>query len=162
MDGIDAQLLQVVDGPWLGQRHELALVLGLGTVDGEVTVVHLIDHDVLPGTQHMLVTLPPCGIGIVHIDHHALLSIDSHSLGKDTRRSHTVDHELVGLPFLVALGGSGPDGVTVQGHRQRVIVQHHLALGIGRSKQFEHRLAGRVCHLVEMEPSILGWFASYN
>ena len=55
MHGIDTQFLQVLDGPGFGQGHELTFVLGLRTVHREITVVHLLDHDVLPGTDDDIV-----------------------------------------------------------------------------------------------------------
>ena len=109
-------------------------MLSLGPIDGEVTMVHLVDHDVLPGTPHVPVTLPPCRVGIIHIDNDSFLAIDGDSLGKDARRSHPVDHKLVGLALLVALGCSRPNGIGSQGHRQRIVVEHHTAFGIGRCK----------------------------
>ena len=46
VDGVHAEFFQVADGPGLCQCEELARILRLRAGDGEVAVVHLIDHDV--------------------------------------------------------------------------------------------------------------------
>ena len=44
MDGIHAECLQVIDGPWFCESEELAWILRILSGDGEVTMVHLVDH----------------------------------------------------------------------------------------------------------------------
>ena len=46
MDGIHTEAFQVVNGPRLRQCEELTWILGILTGDGEVAVVHLVDHEV--------------------------------------------------------------------------------------------------------------------
>ena len=46
MDGVNAQRLQMVDGPRFGQCHKLAWMLSIRAGDGKVTMVHLVDDEV--------------------------------------------------------------------------------------------------------------------
>ena len=141
----------MLDGPRLRQRQELTWMLGQRLIDGKVTMVHLINHDILRHAAHGLVTLPPFWVCVAHIDNDTLLAIHTHRFGKDTRREIFIDKELIGMSLAVAFSCSRPDAVGTQRHRQHLIVHHNIARGIGRRKESEYCLAGRVGHLVEMK-----------
>ena len=151
MHGIDTKRLQVVDGPRLCQGKKLPRILGIGTGYREVTVMHLIDNDILSRTTHRGVALPPFRVAVAHIDDNGFLSIDSDSLCKDTRRRHAVDHKLVGFALLVAKGRNRPDTVVIELHVQAVIAKLDVTIGISRREKTEYGLVGRVGHLIEME-----------
>ena len=86
MDGIDAQRLQVVDGPRFGEGEELTRILRIGTGNGEVTVVHLIDNEVGGRLDDgVLVITPTVGTRLRIVDDGGTTAIHSHGLGKDTR-----------------------------------------------------------------------------
>ena len=153
----DAQLLQVVDGPRFGEGQELTRMLRRWLVDREVTVVHLINNQVLWQAMLHSVTLPPLRVGVAQIHHHAFLAIHTHRLGKDARRCFSVDHKLIGLSLVVSLGRDGPDAVRTKSHGQAVLIEHHHATGIGRCKETEDSLVGRVSHLVEAKGFLTGF-----
>ena len=137
MDIGDTQVLEVLNGPRLCQRQVLARIFCFRLVDREVTMVHLIDNNILRQTTHGLIVLPPFWISIVQINHHTFLTIDTHGLGKDARRSLSVDYKLIGLSLLITLGYDSPDTVAPQFHRQAVLSQYHHTTGIGGSKETE-------------------------
>ena len=126
MDGVDTQLLQVVDGPRLRQRQELTGMLRIGTGDGEVAVVHLVDDEVgRRSHRRTAVALPPFRVAVLHVDDDTFLAVHRHCLGKDARRGLTVNHELIGLALVVARGRDSPDAVGTERHRQAVGAQPH-------------------------------------
>ena len=89
---IHAQGLQVVDGARLGQGQEFALVLdAAGLIDGEVTMVHLVDDQVLGSDVRPLVSAPALRVGINHIDDGAAMAVNAHCCGPDSR---ALAHEL--------------------------------------------------------------------
>ena len=69
MDGIHAECLQVIDGPGLCESEELAWILRILSGDGEVTMVHLVDHQVGRRLDNRaLVTAPLFWIGLCPVD----------------------------------------------------------------------------------------------
>ena len=132
MDGIDTEVLQVLDSPWLGQGKVLTRVFCLRTCYREITMVHLIDDIVLERTQHMAVVSPSLGVGITHVQDNPFLTIHRYRLGEHTGRSLSVDDKLVGFPFLVTFQGCCPDTVLPKSHPNTVVVDDHHALGISR------------------------------
>ena len=161
MDGIDAQFLEVADGPGLGEGEELSLIAGIGAGDGEVAVVHLVDDEI--GRRlgdGMAILCPTFGIGGTEVDDGAPLAVDSYGLGKDTRtlaEAHVEGVELshqiasdISLPLLVgsALHLDGLDGfasLTI------AIETEGDALGIVGGKEYELGLLRGIVHLVEMK-----------
>ena len=109
MNGIHTEALQVVDGPGLGQCEELTGVLGILTGDGEVTVVHLVNHEVGRRLCHrMLVTAPMLRVGFRHVDDGTALAVDTYGLGEHTWALALADIEGVELSHQVALHDGGP------------------------------------------------------
>ena len=150
--GIDAQPLQVTDGPRLGEREKLPRMLRVTTGNGEVAMVHLVNHQVGRRLHHRpLVTLPPRRVGVAQVDNHGLPTVHADGLGKDTRCLAAPRVESIILPFLVALHGGCPQTVARLGHLDFLLAHLHDTLGIVRGEQFEHGLLRRVGHLVEAE-----------
>ncbi len=97
MHGVHTQLLQVVDGPRLGQRQVLAWILARLPLDvdcgveidvagyREVAVVQLVDHEVFAGNVGAAVLGPALGVGVAHVDDGAALAVHAHSLGFGSR-----------------------------------------------------------------------------
>ena len=162
------------DGPGFGEGEKLTFVLRLGTVDREVAVVHLVDYQVLIGTAHRLVALPPLRVGFLQVDDDTLLSVHGDGLGKDAGRCLTVDHKLIGLTLQVAGHHGLVDAAHIidggfPRHGHRVAVDHHAdttmdARAMGRigGKEFKHRLLRRIGHLVKHEGSILRRVAGHH
>ena len=151
MHGIDAESRQVLNGPGLRQGQELTGMLGCWLGDGEIAVVHLVDDEVLGRTTHWLIVLPPVRVAVAHIDDNSFLAIDSNSLGEYSRRGHTVDHEFIGLAFVVTKSRDRPYTIVIKLHVQAVVAKLNIAVGISRGEQPEDSLVGRVGHLVEMK-----------
>ena len=86
VDSVHAQLFQVVKCPRLSQSQELTFMLGIGAVDGEVAMVHLVDHPVgkVLGMRSM-VFKPALRVAVAQVDDHALLPVDGHGLCRNTR-----------------------------------------------------------------------------
>ena len=171
MHGVDAQLLQVADGPRLGEREILSGMLGIGACDGEVAVVHLIHHPVgKAGGVGATVVYPSLGVAVAQVYHHASLSVHRHRLGEDARRCLSVHHDLVFLAFQVAFYGGLVDASlghqrVVDGgipfHLHAVAVHHHEAPCVAGGEDLEHGLRGRVVHLVEPIGFVFLWVASH-
>ena len=85
MDGVHSESLQVVDGFLFRQRQELSLVLDTRRgIDGEITMVHLVDDEVGRRLHNRpFVLLPSCGVGLLQVDDGSAHAIHTHSLGKD-------------------------------------------------------------------------------
>ena len=60
-------------------------------IDREITMVHLIDHDILRQTAHRLIVCPSFRVTVAQINNHALFAIDAYRLGKDAWRSLSID-----------------------------------------------------------------------
>ena len=126
VDGVDAEALEVVDGPRFGEREELPRILrGDALVehrwvvvdvapDGEVADVHLVDDEVGRRLEcGPAVALPPHRVGLGQVDDGAALTIDADGAGKDAGRLAGMalvagDVEGVELSFPVALHGGCP------------------------------------------------------
>ena len=84
MNGVHAQILQMIYGLWFREGQELAFVLQLRRrVYREVAVVHFINHKI-GGRRggHTHVGHPQVGVGVVHVDDGSTSAVHSHSLGK--------------------------------------------------------------------------------
>ena len=160
MDGIDTQRLQVLDGPRLGERQELAWILGIRARNGEVAMVKLIDDEVGRRLDDgMIVAAPIVRECLFEIDDGTTLTVDTHRFGEDTRALATTHVEGIETAHEVALHNGCPQPVFIghllglQGFAPQPILidsYHHL-LGIGRSKEMEGSLVGAIFHLAEIE-----------
>ena len=109
MDGVDAQLSEVLDGPRFGERQELAGMAGVRTGDGEVAVVHLVDDEVGRRFHHRShVAGPSFRIGFGRVDDGSPLAVDPHGLGKHAGCLATPDVEGIEPAHQIALDGSRP------------------------------------------------------
>ena len=151
MNGVHAQLLQMVDSPWLRKRYELSRIFRIFTGNREIAVMHLIYYQVVIGAEHMTVGFPSLGIGILEIYHHTFLTVHAYRLGEHTRRSLSVHDEFVRLTFPVAFHRGRPDAVFAERHLYRVVAHNDEARSIRRSKEFENGLTRRVGHLIEVK-----------
>ena len=158
MHGVHAQVTEMLDGPRLGERQELARILGI-TAHGEVTMVHLVDDQVRGrGQGGSLVGLPSLGVCLVHVYHHAALAIHAHGLGEDPGALSLAHVKGIvgslqvtfygGRPLVFAralhlhrLVGLGGIAILVESH-------HHLAGG-GGSVELERGLPLGIIHLTE-------------
>ena len=130
------------------------------TGNGEVAVVHLIDHQVGGRlTDGVLVLVPALRIGIAQCHDGATLAIDAHSLGKDAGTLAASHVEGIEAAHEVALYRSRPD-IALTLHldglqrlaAQSLAIDTHLdTLGISRGKQAENGLLWGVADLVEAE-----------
>ena len=94
----------MIDGPGFCECQEFSRILRIRTGDGEIAVVHLIDHQVGRRLHHgPLVTLPPRGVRLSHIDDSTSLTIHADCLGEDTRTLALTDVEGIKLSHQVAL-----------------------------------------------------------
>ena len=109
MDCVHTQRLQMIDGPWLRQGKELTRILSILAGDGEVTVVHLIDHQIGRRLDRLVgITTPILRIGLHQVDDGATLTVYTHSFGKHTG-TFTLPHiEGIVLAQKVALDLSLP------------------------------------------------------
>ena len=126
MYGVDAELSQIVDGPWLREGKELAAVYELRRwVDGEVAVVQLIDDEVCRRLHAWsFVGIPSLGVRAAHVDDGSAVS---HGLCEKSRtfavaRVEGVEHAAEisvngGLPFVLtgAFHRDGPGGIRGRG-----------------------------------------------
>ena len=91
---VHAQFLQVVDtclfaqralGTFFGQSQELTLVGDARyRVDGEVTVVHFVHHDVGKATQcRTYIVFPTFRVSRIEVEHGGTLSVHTHGLRHD-------------------------------------------------------------------------------
>ena len=87
MNGIYAQLFEVSDGFRLRQGKELSLILQAGRgINGEVTMVHLVNHKVGGGlNDRSFVVLPSHGIRFFQVDDGTTLPVDADRLRKYSR-----------------------------------------------------------------------------
>ncbi len=162
-----AELLQVVYGPRLGQRQKLALMLGVGSVDGEVAVVHLVDDQVAGRLHHgPLVEGPSFRVGGLEVEHVAPLSVHADRRSAEAGRLLAL-HSLEGVePAAPVALYLGPVVAVVSLHLLHLYFLCSLAARalfiesechfarIGRSHTVKHRDAGRlivasaVCNVV--------------
>ena len=151
MNGVHAQLLQMVDSPRLRQRHELTRILRVLTGNREIAVVHLIYYQVVIGAEHMTVGFPSLGIGILEIYHHTFLAVHAYRLGEHARRGLSVYNEFICLSFPVAFHRGRPDTVFAERHLYRVVAHYDEARSIRRSKELKYGLTRRVGHLIKVK-----------
>ena len=150
MDSVHTELFQVTDGPGLCQGHELARILGIGAVDGEVTMVHLVDHEVGGRLCHgMLILRPSLRIGLREVDDGASLAVHTHGFGEDTRALALSHVEGIELTHQVAFDGGLPlfvgdafhlDGLSCFAAKPFIIDTHDNLLCIVRCKEGEYGL----------------------
>ena len=161
VDSRHAELLQVSDGPRLGQRQELAWIAGFTAGYGEVAVVQLVDDLIDRRLAHRAaVTLPPCRIGSLHVDNSTAATVHAYCLGKHARCLAAPHVERIETPHEVALYLGRPDAVLVQRHPDRLqclaslalLVDAHLdALGVLRCKEPQHGRFFAVVYFVEVK-----------
>ena len=115
-------------------------------------MVQLIDDEVgRTLADRTAVAVPTLGIGALEVKDIRLLTIDTHSLGKDTRGVAMTGVEDVGLSLKVALDSGRPQTVAHLGHLHFFLANLDVALGIVGGEEFEHGLLGRIGHLIEGE-----------
>ena len=113
VDGIHAELFQMVDGPGLCEREELAGIFRVLSGDGEVTVVHLVDDEVGRRLHDRSPVLRPAfRVSAPEVDDGAALAVHTHRLGEDTGALAASDVKGVELPHQVALHRCRPQVVT--------------------------------------------------
>ena len=160
MHGIDTQRLQVIEGPRLREHQELARILGIGTSNGKVAVMQLIDHQVGRRLHdRTLVAAPVVRKRLRRIDNGCTLTIDTHRLGKDTGAFATTHVEGVEASHKVTLHHSRPQPVGI-GHLdglQRLasytvlIDSYYHLLRRSGGKEVERGLMGSILHLGKVE-----------
>ena len=158
MDGVHTQLLQVLDGPWFGKSQELARILGIGTVDGEVAMVHLVYHEV--GRRlgdWALVAAPVLRVGLLHVDDGTALAVHADGFCEDASTFTAADVEGIELTHEVSLDGGckllfsrllhlhGLDGFAILA----LLVDAYNGLCMVRCKEFERGGLRGVGHLLE-------------
>ena len=161
VDGIHAKTPEVVDGPRLSEGKELARVGCIGSGDGEVAMVKLID-DMVGWRLHdgPAVALPPFGIGGCHVDDGATLAIDADGLGEHAGALALADVEGIEASHQVALHGGDPAvrlvrephgyGLNSLAAKARFIDTHLDLLGIAGGKEAEGGGLRRIGHLIEV------------
>ena len=159
VDRVHTKLLQVTDGPGLCQCHELAGILRILAVDGEVTMVHLVDHKVGGRLRDgVLILRPSLRIGLREVDDGASLAVHTHGFGEDTRALALSHVEGIELTHQVALHGGLPLFVGDAFHLHALlglaaktcfIDTHHNLLRIVRCKEGEHGLLRRIDHFLK-------------
>ena len=131
MHGVHPELLQVADGPRLGEGEEFARMLRTNTFhshvgvevdvagDGEVAVVHLVDDEVGGRPQwQSFVVLPSRRIGGAQVEHIAAPAVHTHRPGADTRCFHplfAVAGDIKGVVVATPVAAQGGAPHTVEG-----------------------------------------------
>ena len=150
VDRVHTELFQVTDGPGLCQGHELAGILRILAVDGEVTMVHLVDHKVGGRLRDgVLILRPSLRIGLREVDDGASLAVHTHGFGEDTRAFALSHVEGIELTHQVAFDGGLPlfvgdalhlDGFSGFAAKSCFIDTHHYLLRVIGCKEGEHGL----------------------
>ena len=166
----NAQLLQMVDAcsqslrrlcAHFGQRQELALIVNARAfVNGEISMMHLIDHRISQTLEAWLtVTFPTFRICLLHIYNSPAVSVHAHRLDEQSGRIAEpflihLHVECIELAHQVSVDFHMPSAVIAQFHMMRLIsvptlsliIQHQSHLISVRTPQMEVSMCRRIFH----------------